>query len=138
VAELTLTLEGRHALRFVRAYGFRNIQNVVRRVKTGRCAYHFVELMACPAGCANGGGQPRPPPLEASGRAAAVEAALVAPGEAARRHPCDNPAVASLFREGAFLEGGPLGAAVASQLTTEFNALADEPPTEQSALGIQW
>lgn len=51
-------------LRFARAYGFRNIQNVVRRVKGGTSPYHFVELMACPAGCANGGGQPRPNKLE--------------------------------------------------------------------------
>lgn len=58
---------------FARAYGFRNIQNVVRRLKNGKSHYHFVELMACPGGCANGGGQPRPSPQEAIGRAARVE-----------------------------------------------------------------
>uniref|UniRef100_A0A7S3Z1C8 Iron hydrogenase large subunit C-terminal domain-containing protein n=1 Tax=Lotharella globosa TaxID=91324 RepID=A0A7S3Z1C8_9EUKA len=25
-----------------------------------KCPYHYVEVMACPGGCANGGGQPRP------------------------------------------------------------------------------
>jgi iron only hydrogenase large subunit-like protein len=40
-----------------RAYGFRNIQNVIRMVKRGACKYDFVELLACPGGCSNGGGQ---------------------------------------------------------------------------------
>jgi iron only hydrogenase large subunit-like protein len=40
------------------AYGFRNIQNIVRRLKaTGDCTWNFVEVMACPGGCGNGGGQ---------------------------------------------------------------------------------
>ena len=42
---------------FVRAYGFRNIQNVVQKVKLGKCKFHYVEVMACPSGCLNGGGQ---------------------------------------------------------------------------------
>jgi iron only hydrogenase large subunit-like protein len=49
--------DGRILLRFATAYGFRNIQNVVRKIKTGKCNYHYVEVMACPGGCANGGGQ---------------------------------------------------------------------------------
>lgn len=49
-------------LRFVAAYGFRNIQNIIRRITKGRsqagkdCG-DFVEIMACPGGCLNGGGQ---------------------------------------------------------------------------------
>lgn len=27
--------------------------------QTGECKYDFVEIMACPAGCVGGGGQPR-------------------------------------------------------------------------------
>jgi iron only hydrogenase large subunit-like protein len=42
------------------AYGFRNIQNIVQKIKRGKCQYHFVEIMACPSGCTNGGGQIRP------------------------------------------------------------------------------
>ncbi|CAO3608656.1 unnamed protein product [Cunninghamella echinulata] len=49
--------QGRILLRFASAYGFRNIQNIVRKVKTGKSNYHFVEVMACPGGCINGGGQ---------------------------------------------------------------------------------
>jgi iron only hydrogenase large subunit-like protein len=30
---------------------------VVTKLKRGRSPYHFVEVMACPGGCTNGGGQ---------------------------------------------------------------------------------
>jgi iron only hydrogenase large subunit-like protein len=56
------TQEGQELLCFATAYGFRNIQNLVRKVKTATIrkiipAVHFVEVMACPSGCINGGGQ---------------------------------------------------------------------------------
>ncbi|KAF9430217.1 hypothetical protein BGZ76_000915 [Entomortierella beljakovae] len=51
---------GEVLLKFAAAYGFRNIQNLVRKVKTGKSPYHFVEVMACPSGCINGGGQLKP------------------------------------------------------------------------------
>ena len=44
-------------LRFALAYGFRNIQTVLRKVKQGLNNYDYVEVMACPSGCVNGGGQ---------------------------------------------------------------------------------
>jgi len=60
-SEVTLEGDGKTLLRFARAYGFRNIQNVVRRLKLqNRCEYDFIEIMACPGGCTNGGGQIRP------------------------------------------------------------------------------
>ncbi|KAG0333996.1 hypothetical protein BG004_000601 [Podila humilis] len=57
--EITLELphSGEVLLKFAAAYGFRNIQNLVRKCKTGKSPYHFVEVMACPSGCINGGGQ---------------------------------------------------------------------------------
>ena len=35
-------------------------QNIVQKLKRGKCDYHFIEVMACPSGCLNGGGQIRP------------------------------------------------------------------------------
>ncbi|XP_052201344.1 protein NAR1 [Diospyros lotus] len=55
--EVTLEVEGEIVLKFALCYGFRNLQNVVRKIKIGKCDYHFVEVMACPSGCLNGGGQ---------------------------------------------------------------------------------
>jgi iron only hydrogenase large subunit-like protein len=45
-----LEVDGRAVLRFAAAYGFRNIQGLMRRIKSGKCPYDFVEVMACPSG----------------------------------------------------------------------------------------
>ncbi|XP_024378244.1 protein NAR1 [Physcomitrium patens] len=58
--EITLEVDGKQVLKFALVYGFRNIQNIVRQIKAGRCDYHFMEVMACPSGCLNGGGQIKP------------------------------------------------------------------------------
>lgn len=57
--EVTLEKDSKVLLHFALAYGFRNIQNLVQKLKRGRCNYHYVEVMACPSGCLNGGGQIR-------------------------------------------------------------------------------
>lgn len=44
-------------LRFAKVYGFRNIQSLMLKMKRGKVAYDFIEIMACPSGCVNGGGQ---------------------------------------------------------------------------------
>lgn len=44
------------------AYGFQHIQNIVRGIRRklqSTLPYTFIELMACPEGCLNGGGQVR-------------------------------------------------------------------------------
>jgi len=51
---------GKAVLRFATMYGFKNIQLLMQRMKNGETAndqYHYVETMACPSGCLNGGGQ---------------------------------------------------------------------------------
>ena len=58
--EVSLTVHGKVVLKFASAYGFRNIQNVIRNLKRGKSQYDYVELMACPGGCLNGGGQIKP------------------------------------------------------------------------------
>jgi iron only hydrogenase large subunit-like protein len=49
--------------KYLRSNGFRNIQNVTRRIKSGKleATTKFVEVMACPGGCPRGGGQPVKP-----------------------------------------------------------------------------
>jgi iron only hydrogenase large subunit-like protein len=59
IRTVELHVGGRPVLRFATAYGFRNIQQVVRLIKRGKCPYDMVEIMACPSGCLNGGGQVR-------------------------------------------------------------------------------
>jgi iron only hydrogenase large subunit-like protein len=55
--EVKLTVDGDVKLRFASAYGMKSIQTVMRQVKRGTCKFHFIEIMACPKGCNNGGGQ---------------------------------------------------------------------------------
>jgi iron only hydrogenase large subunit-like protein len=79
VAEYSILVNGEPVFRAARYYGFRNIQNLVRRLKPARPSrmpggkpfgsarkpagkaasleYSYVEVMACPGGCTNGGGQ---------------------------------------------------------------------------------
>jgi iron only hydrogenase large subunit-like protein len=57
---VTLELDGEVKLNFAIANGFRNIQNFIRTLKKGSSPYHYVEVMACPSGCLNGGGQIKP------------------------------------------------------------------------------
>lgn len=40
------------------AHGGSNIKKVMDLLKEGKADYHFIEFMACPGGCVNGGGQP--------------------------------------------------------------------------------
>lgn len=56
--EVTLERDGVVLLQFALAYGFRNIQNLVQKLKRGKCPYHYVEVMACPSGEAAQGHHP--------------------------------------------------------------------------------
>ncbi|XP_044460706.1 protein NAR1-like [Mangifera indica] len=96
--EVVLEVGGKTVLKSALCYGFQNLQNIVRKVKMRKCDYHFVEVMACPAGCLNGGGQVKPnpgqPPKELiqSLETIYMENVLVA-------DPFKNPLVKSLYDE---------------------------------------
>ncbi len=42
-------------------HGLGNARKLLDKIKAGEAEYHFVEVMACPGGCVNGGGQPIQP-----------------------------------------------------------------------------
>jgi len=95
--EVFLEIDGKRVLNFASAYGFRNIQNLVRKVKLGKCEYHFVEIMACPSGCLNGGGQIKPRKGQTTkDLIQSLEAAYLQ--EVTIRDPADNPIVKALYR----------------------------------------
>lgn len=48
--EVCLEKDGETVLRFAAAFGFRNIQNMVLKLRKGKFHYHFVEVLACPGG----------------------------------------------------------------------------------------
>ncbi len=41
--------------------GLTNANEILKKVKNGEADYHFIEIMCCPGGCVNGGGQPIQP-----------------------------------------------------------------------------
>jgi NADP-reducing hydrogenase subunit HndD len=43
------------------ASGLGNARELLKKVKSGEADYHFIEIMGCPGGCVNGGGQPQQP-----------------------------------------------------------------------------
>ena len=55
--ELAVTVKG-ITVRACVASGLANARRVVEDIRAGRVEYDFVEIMACPGGCAGGGGQP--------------------------------------------------------------------------------
>ena len=50
---------GETTLRVAIASGLNNAENLIRAIKSGEVHYDFVEIMTCPGGCINGGGQPQ-------------------------------------------------------------------------------
>lgn len=45
-------------LRAAVAHGLGNARKLMEKIESGEEEFHFVEIMACPGGCVNGGGQP--------------------------------------------------------------------------------
>lgn len=51
---------GNATLKVAAVSGLHNIDRFLEEVRKGNSEYHFIEVMACPGGCINGGGQPLP------------------------------------------------------------------------------
>lgn len=57
IKEATYTVAGKD-IKVCVASGLANAHTVMERVKGGTADYQFIEIMGCPGGCVNGGGQP--------------------------------------------------------------------------------
>ena len=60
IKEATYNVGGK-TVRVAVASGLENAETVIQSIKSGEKQYDFVEIMACPGGCVNGGGQPSLP-----------------------------------------------------------------------------
>ena len=94
--ELTVTLGGKE-IRACVASGLANARKVVEDVRAGRAHYDFVEIMACPGGCAGGGGQPIFDGCELAGERGETLYALDKAN--ALRFSHENPSVKALYAE---------------------------------------
>ena len=57
VKEASYSVAG-HTVRVAVASGLSNARKVIEQIKSGEKKYDFIEIMSCPGGCVNGGGQP--------------------------------------------------------------------------------
>jgi NADP-reducing hydrogenase subunit HndD len=62
IKEASATIAGKE-YHFAVASGMTNAKIILESIKAGTCKYDFVEIMACPGGCINGGGQPYVTPI---------------------------------------------------------------------------
>lgn len=57
IKEATYLVAG-NTVRVAVASGLANAETIIKQIKSGEKQYDFIEIMACPGGCVNGGGQP--------------------------------------------------------------------------------
>ena len=78
-------------------------REIMEQIKKGECEYTFIEVMACPGGCVNGGGQPIvPAPLLNKGvdpRKLPAEAIYAKDAGSAIRKSHENPVIKKLYAE---------------------------------------
>ncbi|MDE6671228.1 MAG: [FeFe] hydrogenase, group A [Ruminococcus sp.] len=60
IKEATYTV-GDREIKVAVASGLLNAKTVLEKVRNGEADYQFIEIMGCPGGCVNGGGQPQQP-----------------------------------------------------------------------------
>ena len=82
------------------ASGLSNARAIMDKIRAGEADYHFVEIMCCPGGCVNGGGQPQ---VHADVRnfedVRAIRAKALYDNDAAKsvRKSHENPAIIELY-----------------------------------------
>ena len=57
IKEATLNIAGTD-VKIAVVSGLGNARKLLDAIRAGEADYHFIEIMACPGGCVNGGGQP--------------------------------------------------------------------------------
>ena len=80
--------------------GLENAHQLLEMVRSGEADYHFIEIMACPGGCVNGGGQPHQPGDVRNFidlRAERAKALYSADEKMALRKSHDNPCVKEVY-----------------------------------------
>ena len=57
IREANIDIEGK-TVKVAVTSGLGNARKLLEKIQKGECTYHIIEIMACPGGCINGGGQP--------------------------------------------------------------------------------
>ncbi len=83
--------------------GTKNAKEVLNKVKAGELDVQFIEIMACPGGCVNGGGQPyQPASVRNNVDLRAIRASVLYNADSSKlavRKSHENPVVQTLYKE---------------------------------------
>ncbi len=93
---------GKATVKVAVASGLGNARKVIEAIKSGEKDYTFVEIMACPGGCINGGGQPYVhDEIRNNIDLKAVRAQALYDYDSERKMRCshENPAVENLYKD---------------------------------------
>ncbi len=115
--EATFTIPGAGDVRIAVVSGLGNARKLLEALRRGEAVYDFVEVMACPGGCAGGGGQPIHEGCEMAKERGSGLWRLDANEKIRFSH--ENPDVLALYRE--YL-GAPLGEKSHHLLHTDHTA----------------
>ena len=84
------------------ASGLANAKKLLEQVKRGMKNYHFIEIMGCPGGCVNGGGQPvQPASVRNFVDLKSIRAKALYDADEAKtlRKSHENPALLTIYKE---------------------------------------
>ena len=116
------------------AHGMKNAKPLLDDIRAGKSKYHFIEIMGCPGGCINGGGQPYVQPcfltnegLDILDTYRAKRASALYSEDEGRpiRQSHNNPQIIALYEE--YL-GKPNGHRAHELLHTHYNANRERFP----------
>ena len=123
VKEATYNVGGT-AVKVAAVSGLSNARRLLEDVRAGKTDYHFIEIMCCPGGCVNGGGQPLQPPTVRNFedlRALRAKAIYQQDKNMPLRRSHENPLIQTLYKE---LLGEPGGHKAHEWLHTSY---AEQP-----------
>ena len=87
--------------------GLAGADTLLREIESGTSPYHFIEVMGCPGGCINGGGQPRSHSVDGYREKRAQALYSEDEGKVLRKSH-ENPAITRLYEEYLGKAGGEL------------------------------
>jgi len=99
IKEASYTIAGKE-IKVAVVSGLSNAKELLHNVKSGKAAYDFIEVMACPGGCVNGGGQPQQFAEDRALvdiRAKRAEALYTNDEKSVYRKSHDNPAIKDVY-----------------------------------------
>lgn len=124
--EAVFSIPGAGEIRVAVVSGLGNTRKLMKSLESGQSRYDFVEVMACPGGCAGGGGQPIHDGEELAGKRG--DALWKLDQKAPIRFSHENPEIQTLYQE--FLER-PLGKKSHHLLHTDHTAWEVSGDTNQ-------